>query len=128
MLATARLLAERRAGELLAGMPKAQGGRPGGENRFHDGTGFQTLTELGIPKVRSHRLQQLAAIPAEAFEAHVEAVKAEGGELTTAGVPVARILGPFEARRARSRCVGQPRAGARSTWRYGSSRSISLTW
>ena len=60
--------AERRAGEILAGMEKAKGaqGNPGGRSapvvRSLADTA-QTLSALGISKTQSSRWQQLAAVP-----------------------------------------------------------------
>ncbi|MGH9187584.1 MAG: hypothetical protein ACRD0U_17505 [Acidimicrobiales bacterium] len=75
------LLCQRRAGELLAEMPKA------GNNRQAD-----TLSGcLGVESEMkaqqlSSRWQRLAAIPEEQFTEAVETIKGEGDELTTAGL------------------------------------------
>jgi hypothetical protein len=50
-------------GEMLAEMPKREGGRPA-ENRSHDATGLPTLADLGITKSDSSRWQMLARTPA----------------------------------------------------------------
>lgn len=76
--ATVKLLAERRAGELLRGMEKHEGGRPS-ENRSHGETGLR-LSDLGLTKTQSHRWQTIAelseneieAFSAEASKAHKE--------------------------------------------------------
>jgi N6-adenosine-specific RNA methylase IME4 len=73
-----KLRAERRLGELLAGMPKHNG-----DPRSHDVT---RLADLGIGKMDSHRWQRIAAVPEETFEAHLAHTCAAGEELTTAGV------------------------------------------
>jgi N6-adenosine-specific RNA methylase IME4 len=73
-----RLRAERRAGELLAEMPKHDG-----NPRLHDAT---RLADLGIEKTQSHRWQRIASLPSDDFEAHIGRTKERGHELTTAGV------------------------------------------
>jgi N6-adenosine-specific RNA methylase IME4 len=73
-----KLRAERRLGELLAGMPKHNG-----DPRSHDVT---RLADLGIGKADSHRWQRVAAIPEATFEEHLAQTRAAGEELTTAGV------------------------------------------
>lgn len=60
-----RLRAERKAGEMLAAMEKAKGGRPS-ENRSSSTT---SLSDLGISKDQSSRWQQLANVPEDQFEA-----------------------------------------------------------
>lgn len=81
------LLCQRRAGELLAEMPKAPPGRPV-ENPSHDGRDSDppTLAEIGVSHNESSRWQNLAAIPAEKFDKAVEQIKGAGDELTTAGL------------------------------------------
>src|SRR6266567_4041064 len=74
-----RLRAERRAGELLAGMEKAKGarGNPNGRGakivRSPGDTAQQppTLKELGISKSQSSRWQQLADLPEPVFESYI---------------------------------------------------------
>lgn len=84
--AEVKLRAERKAGEILAATPKNEGGRPS-ENRSRAVTGSAPkLEELGVTKMQSHRWQQVASVDEADFEAHVEAVKQSGDELTTAGV------------------------------------------
>ena len=71
-----RLRAERRAGELLAGMDKATGG---GDSS--SGTKVvpldepPTLSDLGVSKKESSRWQAVADIPEEEFEAEIEKTK-----------------------------------------------------
>ncbi len=50
-----KLRAERRAGEILAGMEKQHGARL--TTGFHD---VRTLSDLGISKLQSHRWQAVA--------------------------------------------------------------------
>lgn len=72
--AEVKLRAERKAGELLAGMEKSS-------NRFSG----STLEPLGIEKHQSHRWQRIATLPEPAFEDFIETTKAAEKELTTAG-------------------------------------------
>ncbi len=85
-MAEIKLRAERRAGEILATMEKQDGGdamraRSQGVTEVPP-----TLAELGIEKMQSHRWQLAAQVPEDVFERHVAEVKANGGELTSAGV------------------------------------------
>ena len=61
-----KLRAERRAGKILKETEKNEGGRPA-ENPLHDERGYivqpQTLKELGISEIQSHRWQLEAGIP-----------------------------------------------------------------
>jgi hypothetical protein len=82
-----KIRAERRAGELLADMPKQSGARGTGANQYQ--VGLQPATpppsyeDLGIEKTQAHRWQQMATVPPERFEAHIERVKASGKELSS---------------------------------------------
>lgn len=79
-----KVRAERRAGEMLADLPKHNGGNP---NLSHDTTGSpKTLAELGISKDQSSRWQKLAAIPEDKFEQAVIAAKEVAHEVTTAAL------------------------------------------
>lgn len=84
--AEVKIRAERKAGEMLAQMPKASGGQP------YQSTGNTmlpvepTLAELGIEKMQSHRWQTIASLPADVFEDFITETKEDRGELTTAGV------------------------------------------
>lgn len=69
-----RLRAERRMGELLATMEKAKGTRgagrpPKGGRTEQPPKDSRTLKQLGLTKDESARAQQLAAVPADEFEA-----------------------------------------------------------
>ena len=56
-----KVRAERRAGQMLAEMPKHPAGRPS-VNRSHDATDLPpTLDDIGINKTQSSRWQKLAA-------------------------------------------------------------------
>jgi len=79
-----RFRAEQRAGEMLATMPKHEGGRP-------EKTGVRpqpvfepvTLAELGVTKTQSSKWQKLAALPPDKFEIRVEHAKARIAGMTT---------------------------------------------
>jgi hypothetical protein len=83
-VAEIKLRAERRAGKLLATMPKNTGSRGQGVP-FHDGSTL-TLKDLGISHQQSHRWQREAAVPEERFGQFLEEVKAKGEELTSRGL------------------------------------------
>ena len=64
-----RVRAERRCGELLAEMPKAEGGRPPKTgNRSEPVSAPQTLSDLGITKKQSSDWHKLADFPQKKFE------------------------------------------------------------
>jgi hypothetical protein len=79
------LRAERKAGEMLATMEKGVGGRPGK-------TGNTTLpvsqkpSDLGVEKMQSSRWQAIARVSGEQFETYLADKRAEGEEITTAGL------------------------------------------
>lgn len=85
-----KLRAERRAGELLAEMPKNSGG---GDRKsenyknhsFHNDRGDNepTLSDIGIDYNQSHRWQQIAKLPEETFEQEIAETKAGNRELTS---------------------------------------------
>lgn len=71
-----KVRAERRAGEMLAGMEKHKGGDPA--RLSHDVMGVDrpaTLAELGIHRKESSRWQALAGMPEEHFETAVATAK-----------------------------------------------------
>ena len=76
-----KLRAERKAGELLAGMVKQGGDR---KSKLHDET--LKLPDLGITKIQSHRWQKLSKMPEDAFTSFVAETNEGGNELTTASV------------------------------------------
>ena len=91
-MAEIKLRAERRLGELLAdqkakGDRRSTGGRPP-KNRSHAATdSAPTLKDLGIEKTAASRWQELAKIPAPAFEGYVKEQRATAqGEITSAGI------------------------------------------
>lgn len=77
-------------------MEKARGAREAGTERGKRRGTTQvprqiaepmSLKELGITKVESSRAQKIASIPKAKLAAHLDQVKASGGEITTAAVP-----------------------------------------
>jgi hypothetical protein len=92
------LRAKRRAGELLASLPKNLGGRGTGNSVLP----VPTLDELGIGKIDSSRWQAVASVPGKRFEQHLAEVQTKpNGELTTAGVlSLARHLTAQKARKS----------------------------
>lgn len=82
-----KVRAERRAGQLLAEMPKQHGGHAA-KARSHDTTEVipPTLSDMGISKDQSSRWQKLAAVTEEKFEQAVSAAKEIAGEVTTAAM------------------------------------------
>lgn len=85
-----KVRAERRAGQMLADMPKNEGAKGLGSNqhevRSHDSTAPKTLAEIGISKNESSRWQKLAGVSDEKFESAVSAAKEVAGEVTTAAM------------------------------------------
>jgi N6-adenosine-specific RNA methylase IME4 len=75
-----KLEAERKAGEILAGMEMHKGGQ---------GTGSITrpvLSDMGITKTQSSRWQRAATVPDDAFRKYVESADILDKEITTAGL------------------------------------------
>ncbi len=83
--AEVKIRAERKAGEMLAKMPKAdEATRYGSNTMLLPET--PTLADLGIERMQSSRWQTIASLPDEEFEKHIAETKAERKELTTASV------------------------------------------
>lgn len=82
--AEVKLRAERKAGEMLAGMDKQAGARGVGKKvESHDVT---PLSDLGIDKMQSFRWQREAAVDHETFEAYLASCREEQREITQAGL------------------------------------------
>jgi hypothetical protein len=81
-----RLRAERRMGEELEKLEKQGPGQY--QQRSDDATVAipPTLAEIGVTKDQSSRYQQIASLPEDQFEMHIEHKKSNGEEITTAGV------------------------------------------
>ena len=75
-----RVRAERRLGELLAGMPGK--GSHGGDRKSSD---IVSLEDLSIHKKQSERWQSIATVPEEDFEAYLQRGHKQG-EITSAGL------------------------------------------
>ena len=69
------ILAERKLGEMLAGMAKHPPGPPK-EDRSHDVTDPSTLADLGIEKMQSSRWQTAATVPEDELAKHFEETRA----------------------------------------------------
>jgi len=95
-----KVRAERRAGQMLAEMPKATGAKGVGPIAVPscDRNQPPTLAEIGITKNDSSRWQKLAAVSDEQFEAAVAAAKDVAGEVTTAAMM--RAAKPADEQRA----------------------------
>lgn len=85
--AEVKLRAERKAGEMLAGMEKNKGGRPAEKTA---GTvpevSALSLAELGVKEDQSRRWQKEAAVDDETFEAYLASCRDEQREITQAGL------------------------------------------
>ena len=88
-VADIKLRAERKAGLLLKDLPKNAGGQA--EHTDYVATGdtmspVEKLEDIGISKKQSSRLQLMAELDADAFDAHIAKTKEGGQELTTVSV------------------------------------------
>jgi site-specific DNA-methyltransferase (adenine-specific) len=107
-----KLLAERKAGELLRDMPKDRGGRPSETGNGSLPVSSQpTLDQLGITKMQSHRWQTLARVDDQQFGAIVEEAKVEGTISTSAAITKIRSIEARD-RYANQPAPVQPRIGA----------------
>lgn len=120
-----KVRAERRAGEMLAAMPKAQGVKFNGRDeagnfrQSHDDTS-QTLAEIGVSKVQSSRWQSLAGMSDEHFETAVATAKDTAGQVTTAFML-------REAQKAKPQPKTGPKAEAmREELRAAKERGVSM--
>ena len=82
-----QLLAERKAGEMLAAMPKATGAAGIGPIAVpEEYRNEPTLEDMGITKKESATWQKMADIPEEQFHASMNTVKDKGEKLTATGL------------------------------------------
>ena len=88
-----KVRAERRAGQMLADMPKSEGTKGQLHGKYSGGhivvppeESTKTLSEMGITKNESSRWQKLAAVDEDKFEKAVTAAKEVAGEVTTAAM------------------------------------------
>ena len=117
--AEVKIRAERKAGEMLAQMPKAEGAAvEGWKTRSQDVT---TLADLGIEKMQSSRWQQIASLPEKVFEEFITETKEDGGELTSSSMV---RMAKFEVAK-QNKNSPQPLTGkyriiyADPPWKYG---------
>jgi hypothetical protein len=94
--AVLRIEAQVRAGELLREMAQRGGrvrrGSPGMKSQP-----ATSLDDLGVTKSESSRWQQVAAVSVEVRRAYVDEIRADGGEVTTAGLLRYAATGPARA-------------------------------
>lgn len=81
-IADKKIVCERKAGDLLAGMDLDKGGRPS-TNRLQDAIG---LPDLGIEGTQSHRWQREASVEEGEYRAYVQTCNETETELTSAGL------------------------------------------
>lgn len=81
-----KVRAERKAGQLLADIPKVKGGNPNFATGHTMLPVAKTLEELGVTKNESSRWQKLAAVSDSQFEEAVASAKEVAGEVTTAAL------------------------------------------
>lgn len=76
-----KLLAEKRAGELLATTMQH-----GGDRKSRSPNAILKLKDIGVNPGQSARWKKIASVPESTFREHIESTKASGRELTTASV------------------------------------------
>jgi len=77
--------AERKAGDILAQMPKNEGRLFRGST-MEPRSDTETLADIGIDKKDSHRWQKVASVPDDTFEGYIAECKEQGEEITRAGL------------------------------------------
>ena len=82
-VAEIRLRARRRVGELSAALDTAQGARS--ELLPAAGKKSDALAAAGLSTSEAHRCEQIAKVPASAFETYI-ATQTAAGQVTTAGL------------------------------------------
>jgi N6-adenosine-specific RNA methylase IME4 len=98
-----KLKAERKAGELLAGMEMA---KPPGK-KIGNAVLPNSLADIGITKAQSSRWQRAATVPEEAFEKYLADADVLGKEITTSGVlKLANVHAPKNGARKPERTEG----------------------
>lgn len=80
--------ADRKMGELLKEMKERHERQTQGEyKKLHDATFYKpTLADIGIEKTHAARAIQLAEMPEDAFELHIDAAREKNVELTVGGL------------------------------------------
>ena len=84
--AEVKLRAERKAGEMLAGMEKAKGGRPSETTPSVVSVSAKSLADLGLTANQSSRWQREAAVDDDTFEQYLASCREEQREITQAGL------------------------------------------
>lgn len=80
-----KVRAERKAGELLALVPRQQHSGRRAVNSIDDKTNYQqALDDAGLTQSAAYQYERLAAMPAEHFETAVATAKDTAGQVTTA--------------------------------------------
>ena len=137
-----KIRAERKAGELLGELERGKP-NPNGANQ-HVEVASQTVTQpseykeaiddIGVSRMQANRWQDLAKLPEETFEGHIEETKAEGAELTTSGLMRKAQEHKRERMRAEKHDPVSPPDGksyrvlyADPPWSYGNSGVIGET-
>jgi hypothetical protein len=86
MCAEIKIRAERKAGTLLAEMPKQTGG-DATRARLQGATELPpSYKDLGIEKTQAHRWQQSAAIPDDVVDDYIQSANEAQGDVTNAGL------------------------------------------
>ena len=75
-----KIRAERKAGEILQETVQHGGDR---KSKYHDDTLIPKLNDMGVSRLQSSRWQQIASIPEDNFDTHIEEIKIKGEELTS---------------------------------------------
>ena len=83
-IATIKLRAERKAGELLAEIERVENGKS--PSSVDEPTYTEILKNNGLSYGSADRWQKIATLPEETFEEVIEETKAKGGEVTSAGM------------------------------------------
>jgi len=79
-----KLMAERKAGEILAGMENIS---KGGDRKSSDTRSLgSSLSDMGITKKQSSRWQRAATVPEKAFQEYVDSADVLGKEISTSGL------------------------------------------
>lgn len=98
-----KLMAERKAGEILAKMEM----KPGPKSNNNNALSTPRLKEMGVTPIQSSRWQQSAKVPEPEFQTYVEQSTATGKEITSAGLyKLANRVAPKNGARTPERTEG----------------------
>jgi hypothetical protein len=81
-----KLRAERKAGEMLDGMPKNKGGRPSETPDTMSAVSVPVLADFGVTEQQSSRWRRASRVEPEDFEAYLRDCQKHGREVTQAGL------------------------------------------